>query len=292
MVRARVRAVNEQNRPAVVAFLERHVDTALLLLSNLMTHGPTLRDDLSSGNFKCIVEEDDVRAVFCLTRRGNLLAEAGGRTESAAIILTACDEEPIRVCGLVGEWPLAEAMWRLLQTRPGFVATSESREILQSLELPAAVPMPASPHVRRLRADDFAQWEPLYVASLVEDGLSVRGSTSDRRRQFERNAGDERWWGYFDQERLLATAALATYARVGQVGGVYTVPGRRGMGLGRATMCALLSDAVQIHRLTRLTLFVSEERVAARRLYESLGFHTIGSFALCYCSWADQPGAS
>ena len=49
-------------------------------------------------------------AVFCLTRRGNLLVQGGGRIDLAEQIFEACEAEPIEVRGIVGEWPLAEAL--------------------------------------------------------------------------------------------------------------------------------------------------------------------------------------
>ena len=91
-----VRAVDDATLPLVRGFLERWADTALFLLSNLEAHGPKLGDDLNSGNFKFIEEGREIQAAFCLTRRGNLLAEAGGRSEFASHILDACESEPIR----------------------------------------------------------------------------------------------------------------------------------------------------------------------------------------------------
>jgi ribosomal protein S18 acetylase RimI-like enzyme len=52
---------------------------------------------------------------------------------------------------------------------------------------------------------------------------------------------------------------------------LYVVPGRRGQGLGRA----LLSSALEVARAAgavRIELGTSEDDVAARKLYETLGF--------------------
>src|SRR5262245_20239052 len=52
---------------------------------------------------------------------------------------------------------------------------------------------------------------------------------------------------------------------------LYVVPDRRGQGLGRALMEAAL-DAARAEGATHMDLGTSEDDVAARGLYESLGF--------------------
>ena len=52
---------------------------------------------------------------------------------------------------------------------------------------------------------------------------------------------------------------------------LYVVPDRRGKGLGRALMDAAL-DAARAEGATHMDLGTSEDDVAARALYESLGF--------------------
>ncbi|HEY0932711.1 MAG TPA: GNAT family N-acetyltransferase [Trebonia sp.] len=52
---------------------------------------------------------------------------------------------------------------------------------------------------------------------------------------------------------------------------LYVVPGRRGQGLGRALMEAAI-DQARDHGAEHMDLGTSEDDVAARALYESLGF--------------------
>jgi ribosomal protein S18 acetylase RimI-like enzyme len=52
---------------------------------------------------------------------------------------------------------------------------------------------------------------------------------------------------------------------------LYVVPGRRGHGLGRALMTTAM-DAARAEGATYMDLGTSEDDVAARSLYESLGF--------------------
>ena len=109
-----VSIVSESDVPRVREYLREHSDTSLFLLSNLATHGHTLSDAMNSGNFKYLSERGRVQGVFCLTRRGNLLAECGGRTEFAPAIVNACRDEAKRIGGVVGERRVADAIWKTL----------------------------------------------------------------------------------------------------------------------------------------------------------------------------------
>jgi GNAT superfamily N-acetyltransferase len=282
---SRVRAVDEINLPAVRAFLEQHADTSMFMLANLAINGPRAGAALNSANFKVIEENGDVRGVFYLSRRTTILAETGGRTELAPIIVEACRGESMPIGGVIGEWKLAEAIWSILRTLPGFAAVYESKEILQTLDLGRVSLSNRNPQVRLLRPADFGQWDQMSRAFAAEEGLPEHGTQSEREAMFTRNAEARVWWGYCENERLSSMACLnAVYKRVGQVGGVYTALDRRRHGLSRAVMNTLIADSVDMHELERLILFTGEHNTAARHLYETLGFTTIGDFALLMCA--------
>ena len=86
-----IRHVTDSDIQRVRAFLESHVDTSLFLLSTLAALGPRLGHHLNSGNFRLIEEEGRIVGVFCLTRRGNLLVHAGGRTDLAEQVFEASE---------------------------------------------------------------------------------------------------------------------------------------------------------------------------------------------------------
>jgi predicted GNAT family acetyltransferase len=67
---------------------------------------------------------------------------------------------------------------------------------------------------------------------------------------------------------------------VDQIGGVFIVPDRRGRGIGRALMEALLDIISSEGR--RAVLFVKPDNVPAIRLYRALGFATIDDFRADY----------
>jgi ribosomal protein S18 acetylase RimI-like enzyme len=292
-----IRHVTDSDLERVRAFLESHVDTSLFLLSTLAALGPRLGHHINSGNYRLIEEGGEVAAVFCLTRRGNLLIQAGGRTDLAEQVFEACEDEAIDVRGVVGEWPTAEAMWGLLRADPRFEPTHNLKDVLYRIILTgqareagarvngtAAVPAidPARVTVRALHADDFVQWERLNTAYFAELQLPVQATLEQRRTDFIVRIRSGLWWGAFDERNeLTSIAALnATYGSLGQVGGVYTRPQDRKKGSAKAVLRVLIEDSRKRLGFEKLILFTGEDNRGARRLYESMGFQAAGAFGL------------
>ncbi|MDB6161965.1 MAG: acetyltransferase [Gammaproteobacteria bacterium] len=282
-----IRHVTDSDIERVRAFLESHVDTSLFLLSTLAALGPRLGSHLNSGNFRVIQEGGQIAAVFCLTRRGNLLVQAGGRVDLAEQIFEDCETEPMEVRGIVGEWPAAEALWKLLCADPRFEPTHALKDVLYRLMLkettrPAGEALNGSVTVRALDPEDFVQWERLNSAYFAELSLPLQATLEQRRTDFIVRIRSGLWWGAFDDcYDLVSIAALnATYGSLGQVGGVYTRPADRKKGLAKAVMRLLIEDCRKRLRFEKLVLFTGEDNTAARRLYESLDFQAAGAFGL------------
>jgi predicted GNAT family acetyltransferase len=283
-----IRHVTDSDLERVRAFLESHMDTSLFLLSTLTALGPRLSNHINSGNFRLIEEEARVVAVCCLTRRGNLLVQAGGRADLAGEIFEACESEPIAIRGIVGEWSTAEALWSLLRADPRFGPTHALKDVLYRLNLQqtrVARDAPAAASgiiVRTLGIGDFIQWERLNTAYFVELNLPMHATTDQRRTDFVVRVRSGLWWGAFtDSDELISVASLnATYGSLSQVGGVYTRPESRRQGVSRAVMQLLIEDCRTRLGFEKLVLFTGEDNIAARGLYESLGFEPAGAFGL------------
>jgi predicted GNAT family acetyltransferase len=281
-----IRRVDIEDLERVRGFLEAHIETSLFLLSNLAIYGPHLGESWFSGNYHLVEQDGRIVAVFCLTRRGNLLVQAGGRTDLADSILETCESEPIEVCGVVGEWAVAEVLWDLLLADPRFEPSQGSKDVLYSVSLAHMVRTPATARpagltVRALDPSDFEQWERLNTAYLAELNLPLPAIDEAHEAEFARRTRARWWWGAFVGPQLAATVALnAAYGAVGQVGGVYTRPVDRKKGFGRAAMWQLMEECRAHHRFEKLILFTGEDNEAARRLYESLGFQAAGAFGL------------
>jgi ribosomal protein S18 acetylase RimI-like enzyme len=290
-----IRHVTDSDLDRVRAFLESHVDTSLFLLSTLAALGPRLGHHLNSGNFRLAEEHGSIVAVFCLTRRGNLLVQAAGRAELAEQIFEACEADPIEVRGVVGEWPTAQAVWGLLRADPRFEPTHNLKDVLYRLTLTEPGPNTGRLNgsaavgdagegvtVRALDPDDFVQWERLNSAYFAELHLPVQATLEQRRADFLARSRSGLWWGSFDDcYELTSIAALnATYGSLGQVGGVYTRPRDRRKRHSGAVMRQLIADSCSRLHFEKLILFTGEDNRPARILYESLGFEAAGAFGL------------
>lgn len=269
----------------VRAFLERHRETSLFLLSNLRAFGHRAGESLYSGDFKALVDQRGIIGVFCLTRGGNLVVQAGGRTDLAGTIEAACAGGPGLAQGVLGEWEVARAIWDVLCARRHVTTTRDAKEILYRLSIPA-VAAPANAltrHVRLLTVDDFDHWDDLALAFHAEQVLPVQGRPHERRAVFARAAGLDHWWGAWEGDRLVSIAGFnALSGSTAQVGGVFTVPDRRRRGWSRAVMERLIRDAAVRHGVDLLILFTGEGDVGPRALYESLGFAPVGYFGLFF----------
>jgi RimJ/RimL family protein N-acetyltransferase len=314
-----IRSVATDDLERVRGFLEAHVESSLFLLSNLAIFGPRLTDHWNSGNYRLVEEAGRVVAVFSLTRRGNLIVQAGGRADLAESILEACESEPMEVSGVMGEWPTAEAIWNLLRVDPRFEPGLSSKDVLYRLPLQKAVPsgdfptgdslanrsvtlggrsvtgqprreLPAGITVRALEPSDYDQWERLNTAYCAEMNLPLPVVDHAHEAEFGRRARARWWWGTFSGTQLVAIVGLnAAYGVVGQVGGVYTRAAERKKGFACFAMELLMEEGRDSHQFEKLVLFTNEDNFAARRLYESLAFEVVGTFGLLLGSRRPQP---
>ena len=280
-----ISAVGERNLPEVKTFLEQYRETSMFLLSNIENYGLRLTEELHSGNFKCLGSQGRVRAVFCLSRGGILIAQTDGSEDFSKEILKACEEEEFLVDGIVGEWNITESLWRTVLSQDRFLQTSyQSKEFLYRLSLRQKRNVEDIPEgVRNLKPGDFEVWEKLYNAYFTEEGLPMQGTRERRRKNFERQTANGYWWGLWSEGVLVSIAAYnARYGPIGQVGGVFTEPAYRRKGFSRAVMKRLIADSVERHGVDLLILFTGETNEAARKMYESLGFEQIGFYGLFF----------
>jgi predicted GNAT family acetyltransferase len=269
--------------PRIAAFLEARIDTSLFLLANLRDLGITFTSSPLSGNFVLLEEDGALAAVFCLTRKGDLLIQAGGRGDLAAHVLADCRRGPHPVTGLLSEWDTADALWRRIVAQPGFVPAYESKNVVYRLD---GLPPPHAVHgvaCRPLTLDDFQSWEVLDRAFHQSEGLEVVPSTERRREGFHARVLEDGWWGAFSGAALLSIACLnADYGGLGQIGGVFTRPEDRRRGLARLLMYELTRHHHSTRGLRGVVLFAAEQNQPARTLYESMGFVDRGRFGLLF----------
>jgi len=277
----RVVDVTSENLKACQDFLARFEDTCQFLINNLSQHGPRLIEHHNSGNFKMLLEGEQVVGVFCLTRRGNLLAQT--TIDATDIILNSCRQESVALKGFSGAWPtIAPIVAKFRAYTPDFKPTYDDQEFLYSYVLVADDPrLKHDPRVRFLEERDFEQWfvhSGLYLTELkLPNQLTFEQSRRDFAAQVQRRV----WWGLFDGETLLSRVALNSNGEtIGQVGGVFTPRELRQRGYAKATMFHMLKDCRDLHGHRKSLLFTGRTDIPAQKLYESMGYKRIGDYAL------------
>ncbi len=82
---------------------------------------------------------------------------------------------------------------------------------------------------------------------------------------------------------LVSTACLnASYDAIGQVGGVYTRPAYRRLGVAQQVMHELMRHHERHSGLQEVVLFAAERNTAARAFYEAMGFSQRDRFGLLF----------
>lgn len=279
-----IEAANESSLQDMIAFLRKYEDFSLFLLGNLEAYGYKLTDAPNSGNFKLVCQGGKIIAVFCLTRRGNLVVQSEvSDVPLMKKILAACREESLPILGLLGPWDFCQRLWNLFKEKAILLHdTFISKEILYSVDLSKQT-LSDEAHVRGLLPSDYLQWKPLRIEYLREEGLPNDLSEEQTHALFLEKVENKISWGYFLQQQLVAMAEFNAKAMdLGQVGGVYTTPTQRKKGFAQSVMRQLITDARKVHQIRKLIIFTGENNHPARRLYESLGVHPVGYYALMF----------
>lgn len=143
--------------------------------------------------------------------------------------------------------------------------------------------------IRFLTPDDAAEYsrlrlemlqrEPQAFSSSPEEHHSL--SMAERRRRIGSAAEDQFIVGAFEDGRMFGAAGFhrekgPKTRHKGRVWGVYLAPEKRGQGLARKMLEAILHRVVTIGGLEQILLSVAATQTAAFRLYQSMGFVSWG----------------
>jgi predicted GNAT family acetyltransferase len=111
----------------------------------------------------------------------------------------------------------------------------------------------------------------MHEEETLEDPLQ-RDPGHFRRHVLHRIETDRTWVWFNEHRRLMFKADVSAQSRYGaQVSGVYTPPLMRGQGIGTRAMVDMC-DALFKRGFPRIVLYVNDDNVAARRVYEKVGF--------------------
>ncbi len=265
-------------------FLRPRIDSSLFLLSNSRRAGLADCGRRFEGTYYAALEGGQIAGVIAHYWLGNLVLQAPMHLEDLLAVISAAPVRPIR--GLLG---LADQVGRASELL-GFEGAEiqfDEEEGLYALALDELIVPPElrsgrvrGRRIERRDLDRVIAWRVAY--SLEALGAVETAELREQCRQeisssFER--GDT--WVLEDLtlkdggELVASTSFNATTDEAVQVGGVWTPPGLRGRGYGRAAVAVSLLDA-RAESTRRAILFTGDDNVPAVRAYAALGFRRIG----------------
>ena len=145
-------------------------------------------------------------------------------------------------------------------------------------------------HLRKIAVEDATLVRTLRLLGLQESPTAFGSSYEEeleRPLEFTANriaenlARGDFIIGAFDNEKLVGVAgfvgqrALKT-KHIGFIWGMYVHPGYRGKGIGRKIIEQVIDHVRDRGDIMQIKLTVNSENIAAKTLYESLGFKTYG----------------
>lgn len=264
-------------------FLMARAESSLILLSNSRIAGLEDHGRIYQGTYAAYQEGDEITGVAAHYWNGMVFFQA---PENASLLFDAVVTASGRKCtGIAGPYDQVQEILPVLlkqKSRPAM----NSRDTLFSLDLDALVVpdlLNRSGVICRHPADDeIPAIIDLRVAFMQElMGPDMRASLEDEARETVRYQQQmNNHWILETAGKIVATTAIsAGIPEVVQIGGVYTSPGYRNQGFGRAVVAGSLLDA-RARNVKKAILFTGTDMPAAQKMYRALGFRQIGEYGL------------
>ena len=274
-----IRAAVAADAPALEAFLARHPETSMFLRQNLAAHGPEGGTHAHAARFWGLEDGGNLAGVVALTRQGMLLMQLPGLEALAAVRQALAGERISGMNGGAGQVArvraalgLADEPCSLDRTEPLY------RMALADLRLPEA----GNLHLRAATPADAGLLTGWRADYLVETLGAVQGPHTEMDAAAQVSALTAQ-----DRLRVLEQAGTpvamtsfnAVLPGIVQIGGVFTLPARRGRGHARDAVALHLAEA-RAAGAREAILFASGP--PAMRAYEGIGFQRIGGYQLVF----------
>lgn len=276
------RALRLADEAQLKRFLEAHLDTSMILLSNLERAGVEGRGRYS-GDYFGTFSGTELTAVAAHYWNGNLLVQGTRGLEGA--VRLAVQETARRVKGVMGPGVSVKSTLEALELTKQPTAVS-SMELLFTLDLEMLCVPEALAKGRwncRLatpsdRVSFLADWRADYNVEALhaDDTVTLRRDVRD---DITRDDAVPLWVLEVDGQPVCMTGFNAEALGVVQVGGVWTPPPLRRRGYGRAAVAGSLLDR-HAHGARRSVLFTDTDNIAAQRAYTALGYRHTGEYGI------------
>jgi predicted GNAT family acetyltransferase len=270
-----VRLLDDRDLPAVRQLLARDPITDVFVASRVEACG---LDPWRLGAEIWGHVVDGRLAALCYS--GANLWPVGAGAASVRLFAERARRAGRRCSSIVGEAGSVAELWRHLE--PAWGPAREVRGEQPLLVIDAAPLVAPNPQVRLVRPDELDVLMPASIAMFTEEiGVSpilADGGALYRARVAE-FVGQRRSFAHIEDGRVLFKAEIGAIAGgVSQVQGVWVAPELRGRGFGAAGTASVVALAQAMYAPV-VSLYVNDFNTAARRAYERVGFHRVGTFA-------------
>jgi len=238
--------------------LEKYEENCLFLSGNLYDHGTNLdRNKVNSGNYKCIISEDTIIAVFVLCVRGNILCQLDFektdkneelRQKLLDLILDECikecETEHLHIYGILCDFKTLQGLKQRLENKGIWKNASISLEHLytKNLDRNEKYEVIQLQHVksRILEAQHFEQYLVLIKQLQSDNDIVEHLNIEQLRAEYLKKCQNGTIFGTVltdtdakGNEILLSTASISgiTENKLGMVGGVVTDREKKGKGI-------------------------------------------------------------
>ncbi len=185
-----------------------------------------------------------------------------------------------RCSSIVGPADAAALLWELLEPSWGPAREVRARQPLMVTTAPSAT-VPADPRVRPVRPEELDVLMPACVSMFTEE-VGVSPLAGDGGALYRARVAELIRFGRsiarIEDGRVVFKAEIgAVTPRACQIQGVWVTPERRGEGLSKTGMAAVVAYALREFAPV-VSLYVNDYNLPARAAYEAVGFQEVGSF--------------
>lgn len=280
-----IRKAEENDIPAMMAFLEGRIASSMFLLGNLERFGVENRDHPHGTAFFLRETGDGITGIFGATNGGMLLCQLPGigatEAQTYAHLLLG-----YVLRGMTGE---ADQVATILEALPFEAGALKVNDVdpLYMIEL-AGVAASDAP-VRAPEAGDKALLMEWFQQLDEDNGLGDGGDMRPLDARAEEAIASETVWLLEGDEGPVAMSAVNAHAgHAVQIGGVFVRRDRRGLGLAAEVVRAQLAE-LRDEGFARAILFAGSD--AAARVYEKIGFQRVGDYRVALLEAPVQLGS-
>lgn len=277
-----IRLLGPGDETAALSFLDREHAVNLILISDIVEYGMENRGHIFQGDYYGAYDSEELRGVAALFNFGSLFLYVPGGDAAGE----AAGEMAAHLAGL--------------EKRPRYFFAREDRAgaFLEEMKKRGVEPVKQEKQECLVLARQgfkprgggntrarFARPDDLEAIMELQRGFQMEyyRTSSELEEEFgrlavERMAGDGIVLAEMEGEVAAKVETMVRTRRMGQIGGVYTLPGMRGRGLAGECMSLLCARLLDDYEAAVLNVAVSNQ--PARRLYYGLGFERAGDFRM------------